>query len=386
MPEGDASAGLAALRSDLAELVAYETQTDGANGSEGAAELPDKLDANECPFDLPAALKQELARYYERAIAANRYPDGSHASLKRAIAAYASESAAASISPDSIALGHGSDELIRSLLIATCLGRPSSVLVAQPTFAMYGIIARTLGVPVVSVGRTESDFAIDLAAAQRAIAEAREAPVRVVFVAHPNSPTGNLLSAAELDWLRSLPERILVAIDEAYFEFSQHSLAGELAQRPNWIVLRTFSKAFRLATHRVGYGIAHPQPIAALEKIRLPYNLSGVAQAAAQFALDRRQQLLAAVPTIQSERERLRMALEQIPNVRVWPSAANFLYLRPTPPPSAAAVASALQASGTLARHTGGGIRLSVGSRAQNERALARLQAALQAHSSAPTS
>jgi histidinol-phosphate aminotransferase len=113
------------------------------------------------------------------------------------------------IDPTQVSVGNGSDELIRSLLIATCLGGQGAVLVANPTFSMYAILAQTLGIPVVSLGRTE-DFALDLQAAEAAVSASASAPVRVVFMVHPNSPTGNALTRAEIDWLRQLPPHILM--------------------------------------------------------------------------------------------------------------------------------------------------------------------------------
>ncbi len=263
------------IRSDLAQFTAYKPHP----SSDTAASVPtqlDRLDTNESPSDLPPELKEKLAWTYQQVIETNRYPDGGHEILKDAIAEYVNESAALSSSlftAANISVGNGSDELIRSLLIATCLGGEGSILVANPTFSMYGILAQTLGIPVVAVGRNEINFEIDISAAQSAIEQTQNPPIRVVFVVHPNSPTANSLTAAELRWLRSLPENILVVIDEAYFEFSQTTLVGELIQRPNWLILRTFSKAFRLAALRVGYCVAHPEAIAILEKVRLPYNL-----------------------------------------------------------------------------------------------------------------
>jgi len=131
-----------------------------------------------------------------------------------------------------------------------------------------------------------------LAAAESAIEQTHNPPVRVV---HPNS-TGNALTSKELEWLRSSPEQILVVIDEAYFEFSQ-TVVSELLQRPNWMVLRTFSKAFRLAALRVGYAIAHPELIVALENPQ-PYNLPSFSQAAALVTLQQRQLLLESIPPI----------------------------------------------------------------------------------------
>ena len=116
--------------------------------------------------------------------------------------------------------------------------------------------------------------------------------MRVVFVVHPNSPTANCLTISELNWLQGLPLDILVVIDEAYFEFSQNTLVERLIKHPNWVILRTFSKAFRLAAMRVGYCVGHPQVISILEKVRLPYNLPSFSLAGALVALQNRQLLL----------------------------------------------------------------------------------------------
>lgn len=381
------------LRADLAQLAAYTPHPGGVAGSPAqpapeTEETIDRLDTNENPFDLPDELKQKLAWAYQQAIESNRYPDGGHGELKAAIAEYVTESAgleAYPITPEQISIGNGSDELIRSLLIATCLGlgEAGAILVAQPTFSMYGILARTLGIPVVTIDRTDT-FAVDLQAAE--IAMAQSPTVRAVFMVHPNSPTGNALTAAELNWLRSLPEQVMVVIDEAYFEFSQTSVVGELRQRPNWVILRTFSKAFRLAAHRVGYAVAHPELIAALEKVRLPYNLPATTQAATLWALHQRQSLLSVIPTLLAERQTL-SALNSHTALQVYPSAANFLFVRLRPIVAATWNLSAeqaldklfqdLKAQGTLIRKISGGLRITVGSSAENQRTIARLKAIL---------
>ncbi|MEB3290290.1 MAG: histidinol-phosphate transaminase [Leptolyngbya sp.] len=363
---------LSFLRSDVVQLAAYQPHP-GASG-EAEALILDPLDTNECPYDLPADLKEKLAWAVQHTIAANRYPDGGHADLKASIAAYGAE-AAPGLAAQHISVGNGSDELIRSLLIATCVGGEGSVLVANPTFSMYAILARTLGIPVVSVGRDDHTFAVDLDAAQQAIDQPAGLPVRMVFMVHPNSPTGNALTEAELAWLRQLPENILVVVDEAYFEFSQQTTVAEVLQRPNWVVLRTFSKAFRLAAFRVGYAVANPDLTAALEKVRLPYNLPSATQAAAALALAHRQELLAVIPEIQAQRDWLSTALVNQTPLQPWPSAANFIYARPTQPQRAmeddlAHWFQQLKAQGTLIRHTGGGLRITVGSPAENQRTL----------------
>ncbi|MEO0836409.1 MAG: histidinol-phosphate transaminase, partial [Cyanobacteria bacterium J06642_3] len=315
---------LSFIRDDLAQLAAYKPHPGGSTEA-----VVDRLDTNESPLDLPAEIKSKLAWAYQQEIEANRYPDGSHYELKQAIAEYVVESANlnGNLSQDNISVGNGSDELIRSLLIATCLGEAGSILVATPTFSMYGILARTLGIPVVTVARQE-DFSLDLEIATEAIKQTENPPIRVVFMVHPNSPTGNALKTEELNWLKNLPEDILVVIDEAYFEFSQSSAVAEVFLRPNWIILRTFSKAFRLAAHRVGYAIANSDLIEVLEKVRLPYNLPSFSQLAAKVALENRQLLLPLVTQTIKERERVNTILQQDSKFKVWQSQANFIYLR----------------------------------------------------------
>lgn len=383
------------IRSDLAQLTAYTPHPGGTSGAPVQAEVPlDRLDSNESPFDLPIELKQKLAFSHQHLIESNRYPDGAYIELKQAIAHYVNESANLDtpVTSDRISVGNGSDELIRSLLIATCLGGEGSILIANPTFSMYGILAQTLGIPVVAVGRSQANFEIDLAAAQNALKQTHNPPIRAVFAVHPNSPTSNPLTPKELEWLLSLPENILVVIDEAYFEFSQTTVVAQLQHRPNWVVLRTFSKAFRLAAHRVGYAIATPELITALEKIRLPYNLPSFSQAAALLALTHRHPLLASIPQMLTERDQLIESLAAYPVLQVWPSAANFIYLRLRASDKdeqaghshtdalLSYLAQQLRSQGTLIRQTGGGLRITIGSTEENRRSLQHLQAALAKH------
>ncbi|MBD0262311.1 MAG: histidinol-phosphate transaminase [Tolypothrix sp. Co-bin9] len=373
------------IRSDLAKFSAYKPHP-GSSTAEAVPSQLDRLDTNESPYDLPPELKEKLAWEYQQIIETNRYPDGGHETLKNAIAEYANESA--NIAPSfftaaNISVGNGSDELIRSILIASCVGGEGSVLVANPTFSMYGILAQTLGIPVVTVGRNETNFEIDLKAADKAIEQTQNPPIRVIFVVHPNSPTANALTAAELAWLRSLSDRILLVIDEAYFEFSQNTLACELPQHPNWMIMRTFSKAFRLAAHRVGYCLAQQQLITILEKVRLPYNLPSVSIAAALIALQNRQLLLKSIPQTLQERAKLIEALSQYPILQVAESAANFVYVQLKPnalnqeEDYLINITQKLRTAGTLVRHINGALRITVGTPEENLRTLSRLQTAL---------
>ena len=373
------------IRSDLSQFNAYKAHP----GSDSAEPVPiqfDRLDTNESPLDLPPEIKEKLAGIYQKVIETNRYPDGGYETLKNAISEYVNESANLSNSTftaANISVGNGSDELIRSLLIATSLGGEGSILVANPTFSMYGILAQTLAIPVATIGRNQSNFETDLEAAKSAIKQTQNPPIRVVFVVHPNSPTGNCLTTREIEWLKSLPEEILVVIDEAYFEFSQTTLVTELLQHPNWIILRTFSKAFRLAAMRVGYCIAHPNAIAILEKVRLPYNLPSFSITSALMALENRQLLLESIPQTLSERTKMITVLSSHPNLEITPSTTNFIYLRVKTDDSHSLatfltkINQKLRSQGTLIRLLPSGLRITIGTPAENTRTIERIQAVL---------
>ncbi|MEM7554048.1 MAG: histidinol-phosphate transaminase [Cyanobacteria bacterium P01_A01_bin.84] len=375
------------IRPDLADFSAYKPHP----GSD-TTQLPvpnqklDRLDTNESPYDLPPELKQKLACTYQQRIETNRYPDGAHQELKDAIAQYVNSSVnllSSQFKAENISIGNGSDELIRSLLIASCLGGEGSILIAQPTFSMYAILAKTLGIPVVEVNRNEENFEIDLQAAQTAIEKTKPIPIKTVFVVHPNSPTANPLNAAELRWLKGLPENILVVVDEAYFEFSQNSLVNELIEKPNWVILRTFSKAFRLAAMRVGYCIAHPELITVLEKIRLPYNLPSFSIASALIAIQNKDILLASIPQTLVERDNLILALSVHPMLKVWKSSANFVYLQleknliNSHQNLLTFITQELKESGTLIRKLNKGLRITIGTPEENTCTISRLRTVL---------
>ena len=180
-----------------------------------------------------------------------------------------------------------------------------------------------------------------------------------------------------------MPEHILVVIDEAYFEFSQATVAKELSQHPNWVILRTFSKGFRLAAMRVGYSIAHQELIAILEKVRLPYNLPSFSIAAALIAVQNRSLILESVSQTLSERTKLLENLSQYSQLQISESAANFIFLRLKAQNEKHRrnalnnLHKELKDSGTLVRLTGGGLRITVGSPSENARTLERFEKAI---------
>ena len=147
----------------------------------------------------------------------------------------------------------------------------------------------------------------------------------------------------------------------------------ELANHPNWLVMRTFSKALRLAAYRVGYAVGHPDLIGALEKVRLPYNLPTMSYLAAMLAMMHRDELLTNIPEILSERERVYQGLQDI-GLDVWHSAGNFIYARSGNHEQDQALLIALAKRGTIVRQTGGGLRITIGTPEENTRLLERFQ------------
>lgn len=270
-----------------------------------------KLDAMENPFVMPDEVGRDIIEA-ARKTQINRYPDPSGRKLKKAI------SDLWGMEPEHMMLGNGSDELIQAVILA--FGGP--VLTPVPTFAMYDITARALMQDVASVplGR---DFALD---ADRLLKKAREVKARVIFLACPNNPTGNRFSD---EAVRKILDRAnaAVVIDEAYFDFSRKTYLTLLEDCPNMIILRTLSK-IGFAGLRVGVLTATPKVIDELNKIRLPYNINALSQAAAAAALRHRDVLDRQISLLISERQKLYNALTQLKGVAAYPSDTNFVLLR----------------------------------------------------------
>ena len=209
---------------------------------------------------------------------ANLYPDGNAFYLKQKLAAKLG------VTPAHVILGNGSNEIIEFLGHAL-LTPEAEVVVSQYCFAVYPIVTALFGAKLVTVPAKEFGHDLD------AILAAVTPQTRVIFVANPNNPTGTVVTPEALHrFVRAVPPGVLLALDEAYVEFLDLPLdllpeirAGLL---PNVLLMRTFSKIYGLAGLRLGYGIGHPDLIAALEKIRQPFNLNALSQAGALAALD----------------------------------------------------------------------------------------------------
>jgi len=250
-------------------------------------------------------------------ISLNRYPDPRQIELKARIAAIKGGEI------NRIFLGNGSDEVIDLLIRAFCEPARDKIMILPPTYGMYQVAADVNNVDVVAVPLTP-DFQIDTAAVLRSTDA-----VKIIFICSPNNPTGNCLREADI---RNILENFdgLLVLDEAYIDFApEKSWLPKLNQYPNLVILQTFSKAWGLASIRLGMGFADPQIIELLTKIKYPYNVNGATQQLALEALsymDKKNELVA---QILAERETLIGQLQQLDSVeKVYPTDANFVLVK----------------------------------------------------------
>ena len=276
-----------------------------------------KLDAMENPYTLSTQLQQTLAEHLAK-VDLNRYPVPSYIALKSAI------KKEFGIPPNyDVVLGNGSDELIA--MVSVACAKPGAVVLAPvPGFVMYAMSARLacmgfVGVPL------RTDLTLDKPAMLAAIAEHRPA---ITYLAYPNNPTGTLFDVADIeDILRAVGDRGIVIVDEAYQPFALSSFMPRLAEFDNLIVMRTVSK-LGLAGIRLGYMSGNKALLDEFEKVRPPYNINVLTEAAAQFMLQHVDVLDAQAAQLREQRSLLATSLQQMPGVEVFPSAANFLLIR----------------------------------------------------------
>lgn len=289
------------LRPHILNLVPYSSARDEYTGKEGVF-----LDANENPY------QSVNGQHW------NRYPDPYQWTIKEKLAPIKG------VRPTQIFLGNGSDEPIDLLVRATCTPREDNILIMPPTYGMYQVSADINDVPIVKVPLTP-DFQIDTKKVLEGITE----KTKIVWICSPNNPSGNLLQReAIFEILNHFGG--LVVVDEAYIDFADEpSFVAELDNYPNLIVLQTFSKAWGLASLRLGMCFASEEIIRVLNKIKPPYNLSGATQQLLLEALDYGEKKNQLVQDILAERERLGKNLSTLPLVKkIYPSDANFLLVQ----------------------------------------------------------
>jgi histidinol-phosphate aminotransferase len=350
------------VRADLADIVPY-----------GAPQfdVPVRLNTNETPYPPPAAFSEQLAKRLVD-LELNRYPDRRAWALRNALGERVG------LPPERVWAAKGSNEVLQQLLQAYG-GTARRLLLFQPGYSMYPLLARVTATPTVEAD-LNSQLRLDPATARRAVAEYDP---DLIFLASPNNPTGIPVG---LDTVRALHDvgRALVVVDEAYVEFAatEHrdvSAVVLINELPRLVVCRTFSKAWRLAGARLGYLLAHDWVIDDLRRVRLPYHLDAIAQAAGLVALELADDVTAHIAELVAERTRLYAALLKVQGVEVFDSAANFLLLRT----AVLDLFDRLLTRGVLVRdfsrlpRLAGCLRVSVGTPEENDAFLAALKESL---------
>ena len=326
-----------------------------------------KLASNENPLG-PSPKAMEAAR---RALGeANWYPDGGSKQLREVLAARNH------VRFEEVFVGLGSSEIID--LASRVLLRPGlNGITSEGSFALFSIAIRASGGQLIQTPMRDYAFDLD------AIAAAVTPDTRVIYIANPNNPTGTAFGHDEFAaCLKKVPGDVLVVLDEAYHEYAGRTdlpRSRELFREYNNILtLRTFSKVYGLAGLRIGYGIGHPTLVAEMNKLRTPFNVTSVGQAAALAALDDEEHVRRSVESNRAERQRLFTELRNLGLAPV-PSECNFLFVPIGP--SAKNLCDELLYEGVIVRPMGWmgfpeAIRISVGSAAENTKLLLALASA----------
>jgi histidinol-phosphate aminotransferase len=330
-----------------------------------------KLASNENPFGVPESSKAAMAK---AAADLGRYPDANGFELKAAL------SARYDVPADWITLGNGSNDILE-IAAHAFVQKDESVVYAQYSFAVYalatqGVGGRAIVVPAVNYGH-------DL----QAMAAAIEPDTRLVFVANPNNPTGTFIGAQEIEaFLDQVPANVIVVLDEAYNEYlapeHQFESASWVRKYPNLVVSRTFSKAYGLAGLRVGFAIAQPMVTDLMNRIRQPFNVNSLAQAAAIAALNDKAFLEQGARNNAEGYAQLTAAFDAL-GLEYVPSFGNFVLVRVGDDDEAGArVNLALLRQGVIVRPVGAyglpqWLRVSIGLPQENAAFIEALEKAL---------
>jgi histidinol-phosphate aminotransferase len=326
-----------------------------------------KLASNENPLGLPESARLAMI---EAAGELGRYPDSNGFELKAAI------SARYDVPAEWITLGNGSNDVLE--LAAHAVLQPGeSAVYSQYSFAVYALATQETGARAIVV--PARDLGHDLDAMRAAI----EPDTRIVFLANPNNPTGTFVTADRVQaFIESVPADVVVLLDEAYNEYLEPSLRFDstkwLRAHPNLIISRTFSKAFGLAGLRVGFGLAQTELTDLMNRVRQPFNVNSIAQAAAVAVLGDQAYLEKSYALNRQGLQRMQSAFDEM-GLEYVPSYGNFVLVRVG---DAAAVYERLLRAGVIVRPVAGyglpeWLRVSIGLPAENEAFLSALAAAL---------
>lgn len=278
-------------------------------------DAPVRLNTNESPWPPPDAFRRELAQRVAT-FDFNRYPDRDATALREALGERHRWPA------EGVWVANGSNEILQTLFM-TFGGPGRSVTVFEPTYSMYTHLARTTGTTV-NAREVPEPWVLDVPTVAWAVSFS---PSSITMLCSPNNPTGNATSLAIVQEALASTEG-LVVVDEAYGDFGGVSARELLPTEPRLVVVRSFSKSWRLAGARLGYLLANPWLVEAIQVARLPYALSMLSQEIGLLACKHAPSILKACADIVEERTRLATELTAVPGIEVFPSEANFLLFK----------------------------------------------------------
>jgi histidinol-phosphate aminotransferase len=330
-----------------------------------------KLASNENPFGVPESARQAMA---QAAAELGRYPDANGFELKAAL------SKRYDVPADWITLGNGSNDILE-IAAHAFVQKGQAVVYSQYSFAVYALAAQGVGARGIVVPAKNYGHDLD------AMAAAIDADTKLVYIANPNNPTGTFIGAAEIEaFLNKVPLSVVVVLDEAYNEYLEQKDQFESTQWvrkfPNLLVSRTFSKAYGLAGLRVGFAIAQPAVTDLMNRIRQPFNVNSLAQAAAIAALNDKAFLEKGAENNRAGYKQLTAAFEEL-KLEYVPSYGNFVLVKVGEDDGAGArVNIALLKQGVIVRPVGAyglpqWLRISIGLPEENARFIEALREAL---------
>ena len=272
-----------------------------------------KLNANENPYGLPEEIVEEILRKAKN-LEYSRYPNANSVKLSETVSSFWG------LTRDNIVIGNGSDELI-DYLIKAFSEKGRRVITTAPSFAMYKIYSIVNGANFVQIPLSQSNFSLN---EDKILEEAKKEDSSIVFIAYPNAPTGNYFAEDKI--IKIIEESgCLVVVDEAYYEFGKKTFVPLIPQYDNLVILRTFSKAYCIASLRMGYLLSNPEIINEVRKVKSPFNVNSFSQLAAQVVFENKEVLKDNIEKIIIEREKLTDRINELSPFKTYPSQTNFV-------------------------------------------------------------
>ena len=316
-----------------------------------------KVNANECNMNLPPLVEERVMSRLSR-VAFNRYPNEEPEYLKEQIADNFG------IEAENILLGNGSSEIIEKIFYCFGGGR-HKIVYMQPSFSMYKIYAKAAEAEAVPVD-LEDDYTLD---ADKFIKAVRDSRASLAVICNPNNPTGTIIPLEKIEYIAGNINCAFL-VDEAYVEFYGSSAVSLMAKYPNLMVARTFSKAYGLASARVGYLLGEAAIISMLSKSFMPYHLNVLSCVTADIVYQMRHEYVPRIQMMVAERKRMAQQLETFKGFTVYPSQTNFLLVKTA---KAGKLNKYLEEFGIGVRNFGDAprlencLRISMGSREEND-------------------